>query len=128
MSHLTEEKAFKTDYSNASRTQLFNIHTLQWDEELCRIYGVPESCLPEVCMSDSVFGHTTFGGLLKTPIPLCGVLGDSHAALLDQAAGLAVGGGQAALDKQRQRADLSVGKVALGKDPHAHLPAPGADR
>lgn len=84
VSHLTEEKAFKTDYSNASRTQLFNIHTLQWDEELCRIYGVPESCLPEVCMSDSVFGHTTFGGLLKTPVPLCGVLGDSHAALLGQ--------------------------------------------
>ena len=84
MSHLTEEKAFKTDYSNASRTQLFNIHTLQWDEELCRIYGVPETCLPEVCMSDSVFGYTTFGGLLKTPVPLCGVLGDSHAALLGQ--------------------------------------------
>lgn len=84
VSHLTEEKAFKTDYSNASRTQLFNIHTLQWDEELCRIYGVPESCLPEVCMSDSVFGYTTFGGLLKTPVPLCGVLGDSHAALLGQ--------------------------------------------
>ena len=84
VSHLTEEKAFKTDYSNASRTQLFNIHTLQWDEELCRIYGVPEICLPEVCMSDSVFGHTTFGGLLKTPVPLCGVLGDSHAALLGQ--------------------------------------------
>ena len=84
VSHLTEEKAFKTDYSNASRTQLFNIHTLQWDEELCRIYGVPEPCLPEVCMSDSVFGYTTFGGLLKTPIPLCGVLGDSHAALLGQ--------------------------------------------
>ena len=84
VSHLTEEKAFKTDYSNASRTQLFNIHTLQWDEELCRIYGVPETCLPEVCMSDSVFGHTTFGGLLKTPVPLCGVLGDSHAALLGQ--------------------------------------------
>ena len=84
VSHLTEEKAFKTDYSNASRTQLFNIHTLQWDEELCRIYGVPEICLPEVCMSDSVFGYTTFGGLLKTPVPLCGVLGDSHAALLGQ--------------------------------------------
>lgn len=84
VSHLTEEKAFKTDYSNASRTQLFNIHTLQWDEELCRIYGVSETCLPEVCMSDSVFGYTTFGGLLKTPIPLCGVLGDSHAALLGQ--------------------------------------------
>ena len=84
VAHLTEEKAFKTDYSNASRTQLFNLHTLQWDEELCRIYGVPLHCLPEVCMSDSLFGHTTLGGLLERPVPLCGVLGDSHAALLGQ--------------------------------------------
>ena len=81
---LTEEKAFKTDYSNASRTQLFNIHTLAWDEELCILYGVPRACLPEVCMSDSLFGHTTLGGLLDKPVPLCGVLGDSHAALLGQ--------------------------------------------
>lgn len=81
---LTEEKAFKTDYSNASRTQLFNIHTLKWDEELCALYGVPRACLAEVCMSDSLFGHTTLGGLLETPVPLCGVLGDSHAALLGQ--------------------------------------------
>ena len=81
---LTEEKAFKTDYSNASRTQLFNIHTLAWDEELCILYVVPRACLPEVCMSDSLFGHTTLGGLLDKPVPLCGVLGDSHAALLGQ--------------------------------------------
>ncbi len=81
---LTEEKAFKTDYSNASRTQLFNLHTLQWDEELCALYGIPQNCLPEVCMSDSLFGTTTLGGLFEKPIPLCGVLGDSHAALLGQ--------------------------------------------
>ncbi len=81
---LTEEKAFKTDYSNASRTQLFNLHTLQWDEELCVLYGIPQNCLPEVCMSDSLFGTTTLGGLFEKPIPLCGVLGDSHAALLGQ--------------------------------------------
>lgn len=81
---LTEEKAFKTDYSNASRTQLFNIHTLCWDQELCALYQVPRVCLAEVCMSDSLFGHTTLGGLLEKPVPLCGVLGDSHAALLGQ--------------------------------------------
>lgn len=83
--HLTEEQAFKTDYSNASRTQLLNIHTLQWDEKLCGIYRVPLSSLPEVCMSDSVFGHTDLGGFLEAPVPICGVLGDSHGALLGQA-------------------------------------------
>lgn len=81
---LSEEKSFKTDYSNASRTQLFNIHTLVWDKELCKLFGVPESCLPEVCMSDSVFGTTTLGGLFPQPVPICSVLGDSHAALLGQ--------------------------------------------
>lgn len=81
---LTREHAFKTDYSNASRTQLFNIHTLQWDTGLCSLFQVPLCCLPQVCMSDSVFGHTDLGGLLANPVPLCGVLGDSHAALLGQ--------------------------------------------
>lgn len=81
---LSEEHAFKTDYSNASRTQLFNIHTLQWDEELCSLYGVPRACLAEVTMSDGDYGTTTLGGLMPTPIPICGVLGDSHAALLGQ--------------------------------------------
>lgn len=81
---LTEEKVFKTDYSNASRTQLLDLRSLQWDAELCSLYGVPMDCLAEICMSDSLFGHTTLGGLLERPVPLCGVLGDSHAALLGQ--------------------------------------------
>lgn len=81
---LSVEHSFKTDYSNASRTQLFNIRTLRWDDELCALYGVPRACLPEVCMSDSVFGTTTLGGLLPCAVPICGVLGDSHAALLGQ--------------------------------------------
>lgn len=82
--NLSAEKAFKTDFSNASRTQLFNIRTLGWDEELCRLFAVPRASLAQVCMSDSVFGHTTLGGWLKEPIPICGVLGDSHGALLGQ--------------------------------------------
>ncbi|MBP3371728.1 MAG: glycerol kinase GlpK [Clostridia bacterium] len=82
--NLTEEKAFKTDYSNASRTQLFNIRDLVWDEEICALYGIPMDALGQVCMSDSIFGHTTLGGYLKQPIPICGVLGDSHGALLGQ--------------------------------------------
>ena len=84
VSRLSEERSFKTDYSNASRTQLFNIRTLQWDDELCTLYGVPRHCLAEVCMSDSLFGTTTLSGFLPKAIPICGVLGDSHAALLGQ--------------------------------------------
>lgn len=81
---LTKGKVFRTDYSNASRTQLFNIHTLSWDPELCEIFGVPQSALAEVCDSDGNFGKTDFEGYLDEPIPICGVLGDSHAALFGQ--------------------------------------------
>lgn len=72
---------YYTDYSNASRTQLFDLHTLQWDEELCRLFGVPVEALPEVKDSDGVFGYTDLGGLFPEKVPVCGVLGDSHAAL-----------------------------------------------
>lgn len=81
---LTEGRSFKTDYSNASRTQLFHITDLCWDAELCKAFGVPMEALPEVCMSDSDFGATTLGGWLKKPIPIHGVLGDSHGALFGQ--------------------------------------------
>ena len=76
---------FKTDYSNASRTQLFNIVDLSWDEELCEIFGIPSACLPEVCDSDSFFGMTDMEGLFPQPIPVHGVLGDSHGSLFGQA-------------------------------------------
>lgn len=81
---LTGGKSFKTDYSNASRTQLFNINTLTWDEELCKLFGIPAEILPEVCMSDSNFGETDLDGFLPKPIPIHGVLGDSHGALFGQ--------------------------------------------
>ena len=81
---LTEEHAFKTDYSNASRTQLFNIAHLCWDEELCKIFGVPMKALPQVCDSDSLFGMTTMEGLFSQPVPIHGALGDSHGALFGQ--------------------------------------------
>lgn len=82
--NLTKEKSFKTDYSNASRTQLFHLFRLGWDEELCKMFGVPRSSLAEVCMSDSCFGHTDLAGWLDRPIPIHGVLGDSHGALFGQ--------------------------------------------
>lgn len=84
LSFLTKEKVHATDYSNASRTQLFDIIALRWDEELCRAFGVPVEALPEVRMSDSVFGTTDLDGYLDKPIPICGVLGDSHGALFGQ--------------------------------------------
>lgn len=81
---LTGGKSFKTDYSNASRTQLFNINTLKWDDELCRLFGIPASTLPEVCDSDSLFGYTDFDGFLDEPVPIHSMIGDSHGALFGQ--------------------------------------------
>jgi len=81
---LTENHVFKTDYSNAARTQLFNLEALEWDEELCGLLGIPMKYLAEVCDSDAVYGYTHMGGLLKKPVPICGVLGDSHGALFGQ--------------------------------------------
>lgn len=72
---------YKTDYSNASRTQLFNIRALQWDKEICAAFGIDATDLPAVTASDAVFGETDLGGWLPKKIPVCGVLGDSHAAL-----------------------------------------------
>lgn len=81
---LTSGKSYKTDYSNASRTQLFNIYTLEWDAEICAAFGLDTADLPEVTASDDCFGYTDIGGLLPKQIPICGVLGDSHAALFGQ--------------------------------------------
>ncbi len=81
---LTRGREFRTDYSNASRTQLFNIHTLNWDAEICDMFGIPLECLPEVTDSDALFGKTDLEGYLPKAIPICGVLGDSHAALFGQ--------------------------------------------
>lgn len=81
---LTGNKVYKTDYSNASRTQLFNIFELKWDEGICRLFGIDPANMAEVCDSDSEFGETDFEGFLEHPIPIHGVLGDSHGALFGQ--------------------------------------------
>ncbi|WP_055107364.1 glycerol kinase GlpK [Paenibacillus ihumii] len=75
-----------TDYTNASRTSLFNIHELRWDTELCELFGVPIELLPEVKSSDAVFGVTNAkdSQLLSYPIPIAGIIGDSQAALFGQ--------------------------------------------
>lgn len=81
---LTQGISFKTDYSNASRTQLFNISDLKWDQEVCGLFGVPLEMLAEVCDSNANYGETDFDGLLDRKIPIHGVLGDSHGALFGQ--------------------------------------------
>ena len=81
---LTGGKSYKTDYSNASRTQLFNIFELKWDEEICRMFSIDVKNMAQVCDSDSNFGETDFEGFLPKPIPIHGVLGDSHGALFGQ--------------------------------------------
>lgn len=81
---LTRGAVFATDATNASRTLLFDIARLAWDEELCSWWEVPRRALPEVRESFAQFGETTFEGLLGAPLPIRGVMGDSQAALLAQ--------------------------------------------
>lgn len=81
---LTGGAVFATDQTNASRTLLFDIGRLDWDDELCAGWGVPRRCLPEVRSSAARFGETTFDGALATPVPICGVMGDSQASLFAQ--------------------------------------------
>ncbi|MDF2726117.1 MAG: glycerol kinase, partial [Paenibacillus sp.] len=78
---LTGGSVHATDYTNASRTSLFNIHTLEWDKELCGLFGVPLPLLPEVKFSDELFGHTDAEGWLGAAVPVTGVIGDSQAAM-----------------------------------------------
>lgn len=80
---LTNGQRHVTDVSNASRTMLFNIHTLQWDEELLRLFEIPASVLPEVCSSSEIYGHTQ-QVLAAAAIPICGIAGDQQAALFGQ--------------------------------------------
>ena len=81
---LTDGKRHVTDYTNASRTLLFNIHTMQWDSDLLELFTIPETMMPELLPCDAVFGETTVGGLFKNPIVIAGVLGASHGALPGQ--------------------------------------------
>jgi glycerol kinase len=81
---LTSGKVHATDFTNASRTLLFNLQTLQWDKEICNLFDVPLNLLPELKPADSIFGFTTANGIFKNEIPISGILGDSHAALFGQ--------------------------------------------
>ena len=80
--NLTRGHMHITDVSNASRTMLFNIHTLKWDEELLRIFNIPSSMLPDVRSSSEVYGKTA--GLFAASVPVAGIAGDQQSALFGQ--------------------------------------------
>ena len=81
---LTAGKLHITDYSNASRTMLFNIHSLDWDENLLELFGIPKQILPEVKMSSEIYGYTD-KSIFGKEIPIAGIAGDQQAALFGQA-------------------------------------------
>lgn len=80
---LTRGKMFVTDVTNASRTLLFNIHDMKWDEELLELFDIPKAMLPEVKQSSEVYGETATT-LFSTKIPIAGIAGDQQAALFGQ--------------------------------------------
>ncbi|SFL47493.1 glycerol kinase GlpK [Salibacterium qingdaonense] len=82
---LSGGQAHVTDYSNASRTLMYNIHELQWDDELLDILGVPKSMLPEVHPSSEVYANTVDHHFFGQSVPIAGAAGDQHAALFGQA-------------------------------------------
>ncbi len=81
--NLTRGECHMTDVSNASRTMLFNIHTLKWDEDLMKLFGIPMSMLPEVHSSSEIYGHTKTT-IFAHKVPVAGIAGDQQAALFGQ--------------------------------------------
>lgn len=81
--NLTNAQVHATDVTNASRTMIFNINTLTWDEELLRLFNIPAGMLPEVRSSSEIFGETS-GQILAHKIPIAGIAGDQQAALFGQ--------------------------------------------
>ena len=81
--HLTAGKVHATDYTNASRTLLFNIHELKWDDELLNLFGIPKSILPEVYPSSHLYGYTDVSKF-GASIPITGIVGDQQGALFGQ--------------------------------------------
>ena len=81
--NLTKGSVHVTDYTNASRTMMFDIHNLCWDEKILAYFGIPKSMLPKVCPSSSVYGYTD-SAILGCKIPIAGAAGDQQAALFGQ--------------------------------------------
>lgn len=96
---LTDGQSYATDYTNAARTMLFNLHSLQWDEELIEAFGLKGIQLPDLKSSSAVYGETTFNGLLQKPVSIAGMIGDSHAAAF----------GEGCFEKGMAKATLGTG-------------------
>ncbi|MFV0529223.1 MAG: glycerol kinase GlpK [Lachnospiraceae bacterium] len=79
--NLTRGQVFVTDYTNASRTMLFNIHTMEWDKEILSYFKIPECMLPKLCQSSQILGTTDYFG---APVKIAGMAGDQQAALFGQ--------------------------------------------
>lgn len=112
--NLTNGTTHATDYTNASRTLLFNIDTLNWDDELLEIFTIPKQMMPAVLPCDAVFGETTVGDLFKKPILIAGVLGDSHAALT----------GEMCFHKETGKATYGTGSSIMVNIGEKRRPAP----
>lgn len=82
--NLSGGRVHATDYSNASRTMIYNIRSLQWDEKLLHVLNIPANILPSVMPSSGLFGEST-EDIFGAPIPICGIAGDQQAALFGQA-------------------------------------------
>ncbi|TCW15388.1 glycerol kinase [Raoultella sp. BIGb0138] len=85
--NLTQGAAFSCDYSNAARTQLLNLHTGQWDDEMLGLFQIPRAALPEIKPSSGLFGYTRGLAAIPDGIPVMAMVGDSHAALFGHALG-----------------------------------------
>lgn len=83
---LTEGKVHVTDYTNASRTMLFNIHDLKWDDDILNLLNIPKQILPEVRSNSEVYGKTTLYTFFGEKVPIAGMAGDQQAALFGQLA------------------------------------------
>ena len=92
-----------TDVTNASRTLLMNLETLDWDEELLKVFEVPRSILPKICSSSEIYGKTLAQGPLGAAVPIAGILGDQQAAMV----------GQACFERGESKTTYGTGNFAL---------------
>ncbi len=101
--NLSQDNIHVTDVSNASRTLLMNLQTLEWDEELLGIFGIPGYSLASIKSSSEIYGYTAPDGIFGARIPIAGIVGDQHAALL----------GQLCFEKGESKTTYGTGNFAL---------------
>lgn len=111
---LTGCKVFATDFSNASRTMLLDLNSLTWDDELTELFSLRKSMLPELKYNDEIFGYTDPSVIFNEPIPIAGLLGDSHAALF----------GQNCFEKGTAKATYGTGSSIMMNIGNSPLPPP----